>query len=52
MFLYIFEHFTATHRIPLTSPALELDSITDFHRVEPWFTTSNLFNHLRTLYAQ
>ena len=45
-------HFTATHGIPLTPPALKLNSLNGSAGVEPRNFTINLNSHLRTLYAQ
>ena len=45
-------HFTATLGIPLTSLALKSDSLSNSAGVEPRNFTTNLFDHLRTLYAQ
>ena len=42
----------ATPEIPLPSPKLEFASFKCSSQVEPGAFTSNLTNHLRTLYAQ
>ena len=52
VFLPISTHFTATLGIPLTSPVLKSDSFKCTISVEPKYFTSNLSDHLRTLYTQ
>ncbi len=52
VFFLISTHFTATPRIPLSPPALKSRSFECNSTVEPWDFTSDLRNHLRTLYAQ
>ena len=52
VFFLISTHSTATLGIPLTSPALKQYSLSSSARVEPWNFTTNLYRHLRTLYAQ
>ncbi len=52
MFFPISMHFTATLGIPLSSPALKLNSFKRNSSVEPRAYTFDLYNHLHTLYAQ
>ena len=52
VFLHISTHFTATHGIPLSSPALKPRSFKSSPGVEPQPFTSDLPYHLRTLYTQ
>src|SRR5712664_4873535 len=52
VFLSISTHFTATPRIPVPPPTLELGSFQCHFRVELGDFTSDLPCHLRTLYAQ
>ena len=52
VFLLISTHSTATLGIPLTPPALKLNSLSGSAEVEPRNFTTNLNSHLRTLYAQ
>jgi len=52
VFLSISTHFTATPRIPLSSPALKSDSIKGSSTVKPLDFTPDLSDRLRTLYAQ
>ena len=52
VFLLISTHFTATLGIPLTSPSLKINSFSCSSSVKPRDFTTNLFNHLRTLYTQ
>ena len=52
VFLLISTHFTATLGIPLSSPALKLDSFKCIPEVKPRTFTSDLSCRLRTLYAQ
>ena len=52
VFLLISTHSTATLGIPLTPPALKLNSLGGSAGVEPRNFTTNLNSHLRTLYAQ
>ena len=52
VFLLISTHSTATLGIPLTPPALKLNSLSGSAGVEPRNFTTNLNSHLRTLYAQ
>ena len=52
VFLLISTHSTATLGIPLTSPALKSISLSSSTEVKPRDFTTNLTNHLRTLYAQ
>src|SRR5512137_2606021 len=51
VFLSISTHFTATPRIPVPPPTLKLNSFRCHFRVKPGDFTSDLSNHLRTLYA-
>ena len=52
VFLHISTHFTATHGIPLTPPALKLNSLNCSAGVKPRNFTTNLNSQLHTLYAQ
>ncbi len=52
VFLSISTHFTATPRIPVSPPFLELNSIRRSFRVRLGDFTTDLPNRLRTLYAQ
>ena len=52
VFLLISTHSTATLGIPLTPPALKLNSLSGSAGVKPRNFTTNLNSHLRTLYAQ
>ena len=52
VFLLISTHSTATLGIPLTSPALKQYSLSSSAGVKPRNFTTNLYRHLRTLYAQ
>ena len=52
VFLLISTHSTATLGIPLTPPALKLNSLNCSTGVKPRDFTINLNSHLRTLYAQ
>ena len=52
VFLLISTHFTATPGIPLTSPALQLNSFQSSLRVKPIHFTSDLLCRLRSLYTQ
>ena len=52
VFFLISTHSTATLGIPLTSPALKSCSLSSSAVVEQRNFTTNLQNHLRTLYAQ
>ena len=52
VFLPISTHFTATLGIPLTSPALKLNSIQSNSQLEARTFTSDLPGRLRALYAQ
>ena len=52
VFFPISTHFTATLGIPLTSSALQLDSIKSSSILEKWNFTPNLSGRLRALYAQ
>ena len=52
VFLLISTHSTATLGIPLTSPVLKFNSLGSSAEVKPRNFTTNLLNHLRTLYAQ
>ena len=52
VFLLISTHFTATLGIPLTSPALKLNSFQCSPRVEPRVFTPDLSSRLRSLYTQ
>ncbi len=52
VFLSISTHFTATPRIPVPLPTLQPNSIQCHFRVELEDFTSDLPDHLRTLYAQ
>ena len=52
MFLLISTHSTATLGIPLTPPALKLNSFGSSAGVETRNYATNLLSHLRTLYAQ
>ena len=52
VFLLISTHFTATLGIPLTSPALQLNSFQSSSQVEPGYFTSDLRRRLRSLYTQ
>ena len=52
VFLSISTHFTATPRIPISSPVLKYGSIGCSSGVKPRDFTSDLPHHLRTLYAQ
>ncbi len=52
VFLHMSTHFTATRGIPLSSTVLWLSSIECNSQVKPRAFTSDLLNHLRTLYAQ
>ena len=52
VFLLISTHFTATLGIPLTSPALQLNSFQSSSGVKPRDFTSDLLCRLRSLYTQ
>ena len=52
VFLPISTHFTATLGIPLTSPALKLNSFQSSSHLENGNFTSDLLGRLRALYAQ
>ena len=52
VFLLISTHSTATLGIPLTSPVLKFNSLGSSAEVKLRNFTTNLLNHLRTLYAQ
>ena len=52
VFFPISTHFTATLGIPLTSSALQSDSIKSSSILEKWNFTPNLYRRLRALYAQ
>ena len=52
VFLLISTHSTATLGIPLTSPVLKFSSLGSSAEVKLRNFTTNLLNHLRTLYAQ
>ena len=52
VFLLISTHSTATLGIPLTSPALKLNSFICSSAVKPRAFTYNLLCHLHSLYAQ
>ena len=52
VFLSISTHFTATPRIPLTSPILYPTSFGRNSEVKPRDFTSDMAGHLRTLYTQ
>ncbi len=52
VFLLISTHFTATLGIPLTSPALQLNSFQSSPGVKHWAFTSDLPCRLRSLYTQ
>ena len=52
VFFVISTHFTATPRIPLSSPVLESDSFERRSTVERWAFTPDTPDRLRTLYAQ
>ncbi len=52
VFLLISTHFTATPGIPLTSPALQVDSFKSSPGAEPRPFTPDLPSRLRSLYAQ
>ena len=52
VFFLISTHFTATLGIPLTSPALQLNSFQSSPGVEPRAFTSDLLYRLRSLYTQ
>jgi len=52
VFFSISALITTTPRIPLTSPNLEFFSINSSPEVKLQDLTTNLKNHLRTLYAQ
>lgn len=52
VFLLISTHFTATLGIPLPSPVLKSNSFKCNPGVKPRSFTSDLLDHLRTLYAQ
>ena len=52
VFLLISTHFTATLGIPLTSPALKLDSIQSNSHLKCRTFTPDLPSRLRALYAQ
>ena len=52
VFLLISTHFTATLGIPLTSPALQINSFQCSPGVEPRVFTSDLLLRLRSLYTQ
>ena len=52
VFLLISTHFTATPGIPLTSPALQLNSFQSNPGVKPRVFTPDLLHRLRSLYTQ
>ena len=52
VFLLISTHFTATLGIPLTSPALQLNSFQSNPGVKPRVFTPDLLHRLRSLYTQ
>lgn len=52
VFLVISTHFTATPRIPATSPGLKSSSFKGTSAVKPQDFTSDLLPRLRILYAQ
>jgi hypothetical protein len=52
VFLQISTHFTATPGVPITPPALKLDSIEGSSAVELQAFTPDLKSRLRALYAQ
>ena len=52
VFLLISTHFTATLGIPLSSPALKVNSFNRSPGVEPRYFTTDLLIRLRALYTQ